>query len=56
MFLLRPATENDLEPLFELAKFLDSPNLPADRALLGARIERSTHSFGSAGAPSAERA
>jgi arginine N-succinyltransferase len=55
MYLLRPAETSDLEPVFELARFLDSPNLPADRAFLRARLERSERSFSEPAPPSGER-
>ena len=55
MFLLRAARESDLGALLELARYLDSPNLPCDRAFLAARLERSTAAFAPLGRPSVER-
>jgi arginine N-succinyltransferase len=46
---------DDLGALLELARFLDSPNLPCDREFLAARLERSSASFERPGPPSAER-
>lgn len=45
MYLLRPAHADDLPALLELARYLDSPNLPADRAFLRERLARSARSF-----------
>lgn len=55
MFLLRPAGLRDLDDLYDLAHHLDSPNLPADRAFLTTRLERSEASFAEPGPPCAER-
>lgn len=55
MYLLRPAQPEDLDAIFELAVFLDSPNLPTDREFLAARLERSVRSFGQPGPATAER-
>lgn len=55
MFRLRPARSEDLEPILELAKFLDSPNLPSDRDFLRGRLARSERSFRELGAPGPER-
>src|SRR5262249_38307118 len=55
LFLLRAARENDLDALLELARFLDSPNLPCDRAFLQGRLERSAAAFARPGPPAAER-
>ena len=46
-YVMRPATEADLEPLYEMAKLTGGgfTNLPADRASLGAKIERSQASL-----------
>jgi arginine N-succinyltransferase len=55
MFLLRPARLDDLDALMELARHLDSPNLPYDESFLRARLERSQTSFAELGPPSAER-
>jgi arginine N-succinyltransferase len=55
VFLLRPAVPSDLEAVAELARYLDSPNLPCDEAFLRARLERSERSFGQPGPPGAER-
>ncbi len=55
MFLMRPAGTGDLAAILELARYLDSPNLPADEGFLGARLERSEESFQRLGPPCAER-
>jgi arginine N-succinyltransferase len=55
VFLLREAGRADLDAIYELARYLDSPNLPQDRDFLGARLERSERSFGEPGEPSADR-
>ncbi len=55
MYLMRPATLLDLDAIAELAIFLDSPNLPADRDFLTTRLERAERAFGHPGAPSGER-
>ncbi len=55
MFLLRPARLGDLDAIAELAVFLDSPNLPADREFLSTRLERSEKSFAEDGPPGPER-
>ncbi len=55
MFCLRPAGPADLEPVFELARHLNSPNLPAEREFLAARLGRSEWSFGEAGPPDPSR-
>ncbi|MCP4003365.1 MAG: arginine N-succinyltransferase [bacterium] len=55
MFLIRPTVPDDLDAIFELAVFLDSPNLPTDREFLATRLERSTRAFGQPGPASAER-
>ncbi len=43
-FIIRPAAEDDLQALYEMAKVTGGgfTNLPADRAALGAKLER-TH-------------
>lgn len=41
MFLIRDAQARDLDQLYTVAAELDSVNLPADRAVIGALIERS---------------
>lgn len=46
MFLLREVRPSDLDDLFELAKRLNTLNLPADRDVLKKRIEYSRASFG----------
>ncbi len=43
--MLRPVEERDLDALVELARLLDSMNLPSDRDFLAARIEVSERSF-----------
>ena len=45
MFLLRPARPGDLPAIMELARHLDSPNLPHDEEFVRARLERSERSF-----------
>ena len=55
MFLLRPAGVGDLEAILELARLLDSPNLPYDPAFVRARLERSERSFRTPGPASPER-
>ncbi len=52
MFLLRSATRMDLESIWELASYLDSPNLPRDRSFLAQRLERSSRAFVQHPAPS----
>jgi arginine N-succinyltransferase len=44
--MLRPVGERDLDALVELARQLDSMNLPSDRDFLASRIEISERSFG----------
>ncbi len=46
MFLLREVRPSDLDDLFELAKRLNTLNLPANRDVLKKRIEYSRSSFG----------
>ena len=55
MFLMRPAGPGDLAAILELARYLDSPNLPAEKGFLRARLERSEESFRRLGPPCAER-
>jgi arginine N-succinyltransferase len=55
VFLLRAARESDLPGVLALARFLDSPNLPADGEFLAARLARSARAFAELGPPSAER-
>ena len=55
MFLLRPARESDLPKLLELARHLDSLNLPADEELLARRLDRSATAFASEAPPSEDR-
>lgn len=55
MFRLRPANRSDLDDLLELAKLLDSPNLPADSSALARRLELSERSFAEPGRPTSER-
>jgi arginine N-succinyltransferase len=55
VYLLRPAALDDLETLLELARYLDSPNLPAEREFLRRRLERSERSFAAPAPPSGER-
>lgn len=46
MLILRPIGEGDLDALVDLARQLDSMNLPADREFLASRIAVSIRSFG----------
>jgi len=55
MFLLRPAGPGDLAAILELARLLDSPNLPYDEAFVRARLERSERAFRAPGPPGPER-
>lgn len=55
MFLLRPAARDDLPALLELARHLDSPNLPYNEEFLNERLERSAAAFAEPGPPSPER-
>ena len=45
MLILRPVAEDDLDALVELARLLDSMNLPSDPEFLAERIEVSQRSF-----------
>ena len=54
MYLLRPARMDDLGELVELARFLDSPNLPADSEFLRRRLQRSERSFAQLALPHPE--
>jgi arginine N-succinyltransferase len=45
MLILRPAETGDLDAIVDLARALDSVNLPSDRAFLADRLERSRPSF-----------
>ena len=54
MFVLRPIASTDLDDLVDLARELDSMNLPEDRDVLRERIARSERSFAvDAASPSA---
>ncbi len=55
MFLLRAAQPRDLAALLELARLLDSPNLPANEEALEKRLERSVRAFQENGPPHPER-
>jgi arginine N-succinyltransferase len=55
MFLLRPARFEDRAAILELARLLDSPNLPINERLLDKRLTRSERAFREPGPPSAER-
>ena len=55
MFLLRPALDSDLPKLFELARYLDSLNLPADEEFLAERLDRSARAFAIEAPPSEDR-
>jgi arginine N-succinyltransferase len=52
---LRPATGADLGALLDLARHLDTLNLPVEETYLAARLERSERSFADPGRPDAER-
>ncbi|MFI5316383.1 MAG: arginine N-succinyltransferase [Myxococcota bacterium] len=52
---MRPARVADLPAILELARYLDSPNLPNDEAFVGRRLERSERAFRAPGPPDAER-
>lgn len=54
MYLLRPAHRDDLAGLLGLARFLDSPNLPADRVFLRERLRRSERAFAQLAPPHPE--
>jgi arginine N-succinyltransferase len=54
-FLLRSARVSDLDAILELAKHLDSPNLPHDEPFVRRRLERAERSFQAPGPPHAER-
>lgn len=45
MFLMRPAGPSDLDAILELARYLDSPNLPNDEGFVRRRLARSERSF-----------
>ena len=51
MFLMRPARISDLSAVMELARLLDSPNLPHDEAFVRRRLERAERSFREPGPP-----
>lgn len=55
MFLLRPASFEDRAAILELARLLDSPNLPLSEHLMDRRLTRSERAFRAPGPPSAER-
>lgn len=55
MFLMRPAGVADLPAILELARYLDSPNLPNDEGFVRRRLERSERSFRAPGPPGPER-
>lgn len=55
MYLLRPARLDDLPPIMELARHLDSPNLPDDEAFVRGRLERSAAAFDKVAPPAADR-
>ncbi|HTO69485.1 MAG TPA: arginine N-succinyltransferase [Myxococcota bacterium] len=55
MYLMRPARPSDLDAILELARFLDSPNLPHDAEFIRRRLERSERAFRAPGPPAAER-
>ena len=55
MYLLRPALLEDLPAILELARFLDSLNLPADESFLAERLARSERAFAELGPPTQER-
>jgi len=49
MYLLRAANVRDLPAIMELARHLDSPNLPLDEEFVRQRLERSERSFAERG-------
>ena len=55
MFLLKPARTHDLDAILELARLLDSPNLPADRGRIVERLERSERAFAVESPPAPDR-
>jgi len=55
VFLMRPAAPGDLDAILELARFLDSPNLPHDAEFVRRRLERSERAFRAPGPPDPER-
>jgi len=55
VFLLRAAGSADLAAILELARYLDSPNLPNDAAFVRRRLERSERAFRAPGPPDPER-
>ncbi len=52
---MRPARLTDLQAVMELARLLDSPNLPHDEAFVRRRLERAERSFRAPGPPHPER-
>ncbi len=54
MYLLRAAGVRDLPAIMELARHLDSPNLPLDRDFVRQRLERSERAFAELGPPGVE--
>ena len=56
MLILRPIGRPDLDDLVELARQLDSVNLPSDRDFLSHRIDQSLHSFEHTEGPNGEPA
>jgi arginine N-succinyltransferase len=55
VFVLRAAGTSDLAAILELARYLDSPNLPHDEAFVRRRLERSEQAFRAPGPPGPER-
>ncbi|HXZ83887.1 MAG TPA: arginine N-succinyltransferase [Myxococcota bacterium] len=55
MYLMRPAALADLDAILELARFLDSPNLPHEASFVRRRLERSERAFRAPGPPHPER-
>lgn len=53
MFLIRESKPTDVDQLFAVAEYLDTVNLPADRAVLATLLERSSASFSGALEPAA---
>jgi arginine N-succinyltransferase len=54
MFLMRPAVPADLPAIMELARWLDSPNLPNDEAFVRRRLARSELAFRTSPPPGPE--
>jgi len=51
MFVLRPAVEDDIDSIVDLAEHLDTLNLPPEREFVEALVRRSMHSFSGGNKP-----